>query len=48
MTCEICAYSVERLIGGQLRFVCERHGYAERVMRFWRRPCYLREPGAEG
>lgn len=49
MTCETCVHSAEiydRMHG--LRFVCQRNGYAEYCLRWWRKPCYLREPGAEG
>lgn len=47
-TCETCAYAIERLIGRSLVFLCERDRSPVRVLRWWRRDCYLREPGAEG
>lgn len=48
MTCATCCHSAEVWNGRALVFICQRDGYPVRVMRFWSRACYLREPGAEG
>lgn len=50
MTCATCTHSaatwdMQRMCEA---FVCQRDGYPVRVMRRWQRPCYIREPGAEG